>query len=211
MTSSARNISFCLSTRTALLEANKHAKEIINFLEFFLVFVSLLHRLMNHQWIELIYANLWQVSLVFLQQAASQICYKNLGKKVQPICWCSVFISFFDLCITMYLRKFMLSMILSHNDITCFLALWLGNFSTISLNQISSFFSLNTFQDSYNNKFQSIQTVFHSLKLNYQVHAWFKICRQILTCSLEGLLLLSKLKSYKWWKMKKNPVDTCTL
>ena len=50
MTSSATNIlSFCLLTRTALLEANKRAKEIINFLEFLLVFVSLLHRLMNHQ------------------------------------------------------------------------------------------------------------------------------------------------------------------
>ena len=49
MTSSARNISFCLLTRTALLEANKRAKEIINFLEFFFVFVSLPHRLMNHQ------------------------------------------------------------------------------------------------------------------------------------------------------------------
>ena len=75
------------------------------------------------------------------------------------------FISFFDLCITMYLRKFMLSRIPSHNDITCFLAHWLGNFSTISLNQISCFLSLNTFQDSYNNKFQSIQTVFHSLEI----------------------------------------------
>ena len=75
------------------------------------------------------------------------------------------FISFFDLCITMYLRKFMLSRIPPHNDITCFLAHWLGNFSTISLNQISCFLSLNTFQDSYNNKFQSIQTVFRSLKV----------------------------------------------
>ena len=75
------------------------------------------------------------------------------------------FISFFDLCITMYLRKFMLSRIPSHNDIICFLAHWLGNFSTISLNQISCFLSLNTFQDSYNNKFQSIQTVFRSQKI----------------------------------------------
>ena len=75
------------------------------------------------------------------------------------------FFSFFDLYITVYLRKFMLSRILSHNDITCFIAHWLGNFSTISLNQISRLLSLNTFQDSCDNKCQSIQTVFRSLKI----------------------------------------------
>ena len=53
------------------------------------------------------------------------ICYKNLGRKVQLICLCSWFFSFFstfELCITMYLGKFALSRIASHHDITCFLA-----------------------------------------------------------------------------------------
>ena len=54
-----------------------------------------------------------------------------------------------------YLRKFTLSRIPSH-EITCFLAHWLGNFSTISFYQISSFLSLNTFQDSCNNKIMSV-------------------------------------------------------
>ena len=54
-----------------------------------------------------------------------------------------------------YLRKFTLSRIPSH-EINCFLAHWLGNFSTISFYQISSFLSLNTFQDSCNNKIMSV-------------------------------------------------------
>ena len=54
-----------------------------------------------------------------------------------------------------YLRKFTLSRIPSL-EITCFLAHWLGNFSTISFYQISSFLSLNTFQDSCNNKIMSV-------------------------------------------------------
>ena len=53
------------------------------------------------------------------------------------------FSSCFELCITMYLRKFALPRILSHDDITCFLAHWLVNFSTISLNQISSLLTLS--------------------------------------------------------------------
>ena len=53
------------------------------------------------------------------------------------------FSSCFELCITMYLRKFALSRILSHHDITCFLACWLGNFFTTSLNQISSLLTLS--------------------------------------------------------------------
>ena len=43
----------------------------------------------------------------------------------------------------MYLRKFALSRILSYDDITCFLACWLGNFFTTSLNQISSLLTLS--------------------------------------------------------------------
>ena len=57
--------------------------------------------------------------------SCTRICYKNLGRKVQLICLCSWFFSFFstfELCITMYLRKFALSRIPSHHDITCFLA-----------------------------------------------------------------------------------------
>ena len=53
------------------------------------------------------------------------------------------FFSCFELCITMYLRKFALSRILSYDDITCFLACWLGNFFTTSLNQISSLLTLS--------------------------------------------------------------------
>ena len=45
-----------------------------------------------------------------------------------------------------------------------FLAHWVGNFSTISLNQICCLLSLSTFQDSHNNKCQSIQTVVCFLK-----------------------------------------------
>ena len=89
-----------------------------------------------------------------------QICYENLGKKVQLMCWCSSAFSFFFLFWAVhynvqYLRKFTLSRIPSH-EITCFLAHWLGNFSTISFYQISSFLSLNTFQDSCNNKIMSV-------------------------------------------------------
>ena len=51
--------------------------------------------------------------------------------------------SCFELCITVYLRKFILPRILSHHDITCFLARWLGNFFTTSLNQISSLLTLS--------------------------------------------------------------------
>ena len=53
------------------------------------------------------------------------------------------FSSCFELCIAMYHRKFALPRILSHHDITCFLAHWLGNFSTTSLNQISSLLTLS--------------------------------------------------------------------
>ena len=77
----------------------------------------------------------------------------------------TVFSPCFELCITMYLRKFTLPRILSRDKITCFLGHWLGNFSTKSLNQIRGLLSLNTFQDLHNNKCQSIQTVFHSLKI----------------------------------------------
>ena len=71
----------------------------------------------------------------------------------------------FELCITMYHGKFALSRIPSHHIITCFLAHCLGNFSIKSLNQISCLLSLNTFQDSRDNKCQSIKTVFSSLKI----------------------------------------------
>ena len=51
--------------------------------------------------------------------------------------------SCFELCITVYLRKFTLPRIPSHHDITCFLACWLGNFFTTYLNQISSLLTLS--------------------------------------------------------------------
>ena len=169
MTSSARNISLCLWTRTALLEANKLAEEVINF--FPCKFFSSCQFAIQTYELSINWVNLCKFVAsfpsIFAVSCTPHLC-KNLGKKVQPICWCSCFcffVSFLDLCITMYLRKFMLSRILSHNDITCFLAHWLGNFSTISLNQTSTFLSLNTFQDCYNDKFQSIQTVFRSLKI----------------------------------------------
>ena len=113
------------------------------------------------------------------------------------------FFSCFELCITMYLRKFALPRILSHDDITCFLAHWLGNFSTISLNQISSLLTLSTFQDSLNNNCQFIRTVFRSLKIKLLSASMIKRRRQIINSSLEDLLILSKLKSYKWWKSEK--------
>ena len=174
--------------KKTLLEANNLAKkELISSLVTSLVLVSLLYRLANCQWIVLIYSNLWQVSQVFLQWATPWICYRNLGKKVQLIYWfsqCFFFFLLFELCITMYLRKFTLPSISSHNDITCFLVHWLGNFSTTSLNQTSSLLSLNTFKYSHNKKCQSTQTVFCFLKLN-QVHAWFKMCRKRINSSLK--------------------------
>ena len=113
------------------------------------------------------------------------------------------FFSSFELCITMYLRQFALSRILSHHDITCFLVHWLGNFFTTSLNQISSLHSLNTFQDSLNNNCQFIRTVFRSLKIKLLSASMIRRRRQIINSSLEDLLILSKLKSYKWQKSKK--------
>ena len=113
------------------------------------------------------------------------------------------FFSCFELCITMYLRKFALSRIPSHHDITCFLAHWLGNFSTISLNQISSLLTLSTFQDSLNNNCQFIRTVFRSLKIELSSASMIRRRRQIINSSLENLLILSKPKSYKWRKSKK--------
>ena len=101
-----------------------------------------------------------------LTVSRTQICFKNLGKKVQLLCLCSqFFFSSFELYITMYLGKFTLPRIPSHDNKTLFLAHWVGNFSTISLNQICCVLSLDTFQDSRNNKCQSIQTVFHFLKI----------------------------------------------
>ena len=94
------------------------------------------------------------------------IWYKNLGKRCSLYVYVpSFFLSSFELYITMYLGKFTLPRIPSHDDITLFLAHWVGNFSTISLNQICCLLSLNTFQDSRNNKCQSIQTVFCFLKI----------------------------------------------
>ena len=113
------------------------------------------------------------------------------------------FFSSFELCITMYLRQFALSRIPSHHDITCFLVHWLGNFFTTSLNQISSLHSLNTFQDSLNNNCQSIQIVFRSLKIKLSSASMIRRRRQIINSSLEDLLILSKLKSYKWQKSEK--------
>ena len=113
------------------------------------------------------------------------------------------FFSCFELCITIYLRKFALPRILSHDDITCFLAHWLGNFSTIFLNQMSSLHSLNTFPDSLNSNCQFIRTVFRSLKIKLSSESMIKRRRQIINSSLEDLLILSKLKSYKWWKSEK--------
>ena len=113
------------------------------------------------------------------------------------------FFSSFELCITMYLRQFALSRILSHHDITCFLVHWLGNFFTTSLNQISSLHSLNTFQDSLNNNCQFIRTVFRSLKIKLLSASMIRRRRQMINSSLEDLLILSKLKSYEWWKSEK--------
>ena len=86
---------------------------------------------------------------------------------MQLTCLCSQFFFFssFELYITMYLGKFTLPRIPSHDDITLFLAHWVGNFSTISLNQICCLLSLNTFQNFHNNKCQSIQTVICFLKI----------------------------------------------
>ena len=118
-----------------------------------------------------------------------------------PICLCPWFFSpSFELWITTYLGKFALSRIPPHHIITCFLAHCLGNFSIKSLNQISCLLSLNTFQDSRDNKCQSIKTVFSSLKIKLSSAAWFKMYRQIINSSLEGLLIQSKLKSSKWQK-----------
>ena len=98
--------------------------------------------------------------------SCTRICYKNLGKR------CSVYVyvysSFFSLFWAVHYNvpwKVYSPRIPSHNNLTLFLAHWLGNFSTISLNQICCLFSLITFQDSRNNKCQSIQTVFCFLKI----------------------------------------------
>ena len=160
-----------LMKKKASLEANKLAKEIVN------LYPGKFFSSCYHQWIDqwihwskssMNCVNLCNFVVCFPDSLAishTPDLLKNLGKKMQPICWCSwLFFSSFELFITMYLRKFAFSGIPSHDDITCFLAHWLGNFSTISMHQISSL-SLNTLQDSCNNKCQSIQTVFHSLKI----------------------------------------------
>ena len=151
MTFSTRNISLCLWTRTALLEANKLAEEIINFFpcKFFssCQFAIQTYEL-SINWVNLCkfvasFPSIFAVSCTphLLQK------FREKGATYMLVFMFLFFFSFFDLCITMYLKKFMLSRIPSHNDITCFLAHWLGNFSTISLNQISSLsLSLNTFQ-----------------------------------------------------------------
>ena len=170
MTSSARNISLCLWTRTALLKANKLAKEIINF--FPCKFFSSCQFAIQTYELSINWVNLCKFVAsfpsIFAVSCTPHLLQKFRGKGATymlVLMFLFFFFSFFDLCITMYLKKFMLSRIPSHNDITRFLAEWLGKISTISLNQISGLLSLNTFQDSCNNKYQSIQTVFHSLKI----------------------------------------------
>ena len=142
-----------LMEKKTLLEANNKKK----IFQFLLVCCS-----MNH-------VNLCKFAASFpgvFAVSCTQICYKNLGKRCSVYVYVySSFFPSFELCITMYLGKFTLPRILSHNNLTLFLAHWLGNFSTISLNQISCLLSLNTFQDSRNNKCQSIQTVFCFLKI----------------------------------------------
>ena len=142
-----------LMEKKTLLEANNKKK----IFQFLLVCCS-----MNH-------VNLCKFVTSFpgvFAVSCTRICYKNLGKR------CSVYVyvhsSFFSLFWAVYYNvpwKVYSSRILSHNNLTLFLAHWLGNFSTISLNQICCLLSLNTFQDSCNNKCQSIQTVFHFLKI----------------------------------------------
>ena len=142
-----------LMEKKTLLEANNKKK----IFQFLLVCCS-----MNH-------VNLCKFVTSFpgvFAVSCTWICYKNLGKRCSVYVYVhSSFFSFFELCITMYLGKFTLPRIPSHDNLTLFLAHWLGNFSTISLNQICCLLSLNTFQDSCNNKCQSIQTVFHFLKI----------------------------------------------
>ena len=141
-----------METKT-LLEANNKKK----IFQFLLVCCS-----MNH-------VNLCKFVASFpgvFAVSCTRICYKNFGKR------CSVYgyvhRHFFSLFWAVHYNvpwKVYSSRILSHNNLTLFLAHWVGNFSTISLNQICCLLSLNTFQDSCNNKCQSIQTVFHFLKI----------------------------------------------
>ena len=57
----------------------------------FSVLVSFLYRLTNRQWIVLIYANLWQVSQVFLLEAAPGFVIKFREKVQLILCLCSQF------------------------------------------------------------------------------------------------------------------------
>ena len=142
-----------LMEKKTLLEANNKKK----IFQFLLVCCSV-----NH-------VNLCKFATSFpgvFAVSCTQICYKNLGKR------CSVYVyvysSFFPLFWAVHYNvpwKVYSCRILSHNNLTLFLAHWLGNFSTISLNQICCLLSLNTFQDSCNNKCQSIQTVFRFLNI----------------------------------------------
>ena len=120
MTSTARKYAYAQEQLFQKL-TNLQKKYLISSLVNFSVLVSLLHRLINCQLIELIYANLWQVPCYFCSKPHPRFVTKIYGKRcnVYVGVHAIVFVVFFPflICITMYLRKFMLSRILSHNKL----------------------------------------------------------------------------------------------
>ena len=170
MTSSARNISLCLWTRTALLEANKLAKEIINF--FPCKFFSSCQFAIQTYELSINWVNLCKFVAsfpsIFAVSCTPHLLQKFRGKGATYMLvfmFLFFFVPFLIRVLQCTLKNLCSPGSRPINDITRFLADWLGKISTISLNQISGLLSLNTFQDSCNNKYQSIQTVFHSLKI----------------------------------------------
>ena len=152
MTSSARNISLCLWTRTALLEANKLAKEIINF--FPCKFFSSCQFAIQTYELSINWVNLCKFVAsfpsIFAVSCTPHLLQKFRGKGATfmlVFMFLFFFCSFFDLCITMYstLKNLCSPGSRPINDITRFLADWLGKISTISLNQISGLLSLQYF------------------------------------------------------------------